>query len=333
MQRLKLKKKSILATLLGALFLLLPLMAEASDNPAYLLYVARFMDNDIVIIDSKTGKITGKIDLGYSANPSDMLLSPDKKTLYVTNRGTDELAVIDISTNKIIRKVKTGIHPHFIKFTPDNKYLIVVNNQDTRATILNARTLELVGAPRIDDGASGIAVSRDNRFAYIPSIYLDNISIINLKTMRRIATIKSSVPMAIIRPPESDLAYFCSHRDRISVLDMRTNKIVKEIPAGDTPNHTTLSKDNRLLFVTNALSDTLSVIDIKKQINIKEIKVGDEPLSSTLSPNGKLLYVVNYGGRHEKSSISVIDTTELKEIKRIKIDRYPRAVAVVEADI
>jgi YVTN family beta-propeller protein len=114
---------------------------------------------------------------------------------------------------------------------------------------------------------------------------------------------------------------------------MRTNKIVKEIPAGDTPNHTTLSKDNQLLFVTNALSDTLSVIDIKKQINIKEIKVGDEPLSSTLSPNGKLLYVVNYGGRHEKSSISVIDTTELKEIKRIKIDRYPRAVAVVEADI
>jgi len=279
----------------------------------------------------RTGRETGRIELGYAANPSDMVLSPDKKTLYVSNRGTDELAIIDLRTDKVTRRIKTGVHPHFMRFTPDKKYLIVVNNQDDRATILDAATLKVVGRPQIDDGASGVAVTGDNRFAYIPSIYLDNISVIDLEKMERVSTIKSSVPMAIIRPPGSDLAYFCSHRDRVSILDTKTNDITGEIPAGDTPSHTTLSEDNSLLFVTNALSDTLSVIDIKKEQNIKEIKVGDEPISSTLSPDGKLLFVVNYGGRNEKSSISVIDTVGLKEIERIKIHRYPRAVAVIDA--
>jgi len=319
------------AALLVAVFFVLSGPLQARGQASYRLYVARFMDADIIILDSATGEETGSIELGYGTNPADMLLSLDKKTLYVSNRGTDDLSVIKLSSGKVKRRVKTGLHPHFMKFTPDGKYLIVVNNQDSKATILKTSNLKLAGQPRIDYGASGVAVTGDSRFAYISSIYDNNISVIDLLKMERVLTIPSIGPIAIIIPPGSNLAYFCSHRDRVSILDTKTNKVIGEIPVGDTPNHTTLSRDNRLLFVTNGLSDTLSVIDIKEKRNIKEISVGDEPVSSTLSPDGELLFVVNYGGKRGKGSISVIDVKELNEIERIKFYRYPRAVAVLPA--
>jgi len=308
--------------------------ANAAKTPksSYQLFVARFMDSDLIILDSATGRETGRIEFGFGANPSDLLLSPDLKTLYVSNRGHDEIAVVDVKSLRVKSKVKTGLHPHFMDFTPDGRYLIVVNNQDDKATILDASTLAVAGEPRIDDGASGIAVTGDGRFAYIPSIYQNNISVIDLEKMERVSTIKSLGPMSIVIPPGSNLAYFCSHRDRVSILDTRTNRVVGSIPAGDTPNHIRLSKDGRKLFVANALSNDLTVIGIEKREVLREIKTGVEPTSSALSPDGKFLFVANYGGGSNQGSISVIDVEMLEEVTRIKFRRYPRAVAVLPAE-
>ncbi len=290
------------------------------------------MDSDLTILDSATGKKTGRIKLSFGANPSDLLLSFDLKTLYVSNRGHDEMAVIDLKSVKVKAMVPTGAHPHFMDLTPDGKYLIVVNNQDVKATILDSSTLAVAGEPRIDLGASGIAVTGDNRFAYIPSIYENNISVIDIEKMERISTIKSIGPISIVIPPDSNMAYFCSHRDRVSILDTRTNKVVGSIPAGDTPNHIRVSKDGSKLFVANATSNDLTVIDIGKRRAVKTIKVGIEPTSSALSPDGRFLFVANYGGGSNQGSISVINVETLEEVDRIKFRRYPRAVAVLPAE-
>ncbi len=300
--------------------------------PGYHLYVARFTDGDVAVLDSATGEEISRIDLGFGSNPVEVLSSPDHRTVYVCKRGDDEIVLIDTRTRKVRAAVKVGMHPNFMDFSRDGRYLIVANNQDDHASVIDMKSLGVVSEPRIGLGSSGVAVTQDNRYAYITSIYADMISVIDLGTMDRTLTIGYTSPMAIVIPSGSHLAYFCSHRDRISILDTRTNKVVGHIKVGDTPNYITLSHDGRTAFVTNGLSDTVSVVDLKRRRVIKEIAVGREPFSSRLSPDGRFLFVANHNDGPTDGSISVIDVEALKEVDRIELRRNPRAIAVIPAN-
>ena len=303
----------------------------AAGPPGYHLYVARFSDGDVTVIDSATHKEVGKIAMGFGSNPAEVIPSPDKKLLYVSNRGFDEIAVIDVTSGKVIARIKTGIHPNFTKITPDGKYLVVANNQDNHAAVIALSTNVVVGRPSEGLGASGVAITDDGRYAYITSIYDNDISIIDLKNMERVRIVKVRGAMAIVIPAGSRFAYLCSNRNSVSILNIAANEIVGSIPAGDTPNYITLSKDGARAFVTNALSNTVSVIDLEKRAVIKEIAVGREPTSSALSPDGEFLFVNNHSDGDTDGSISVINTGSLKEVDRIKFWRQPRALAVLPA--
>lgn len=305
--------------------------ALAAGPPGYHLYVARFADGDITVLDSATHKVVGRIVMGFGSNPVEVIPSPDGRLLYVSNRGYDEIAVIDVKSVKITARIKTGVHPNFMNFTPDGKYLVVANNQDERATVIDLSTNRVAGSPAEGRGASGAAMTDDGRYAYITSIYDDGISVIDLAKMERVRIIHARGAMAIVIPRKSRFAYLCTDRNRVSILDIASEKIVGSIPAGNTPNYITLSFDGARAFVTNALSNTLSVMDLEKRALIKEIPVGTEPTSSALSPDGKYLFVNNHAGGDTDGSISVIDTGSLQEVDRIEFRRNPRAMAVLPA--
>lgn len=313
-------------------------LAFAKGIPAYHLYVAEFISGDIIIMDSANQKEIGRIPMGFGANPVEIIPSPDKRLLYVTNRGLDEVAVIDIKSRNIKLRIKMGqgTHPHNMRFSPDGRYLVVGHNQNEYASIIDTASNKVISTPRITDsnsGASGVAITPDGRFAYVTAMYRKEISIINLKRMERVSVIKDLPDCAaIVIEPKSAMAYFSNSLNRVSILDIKTNKIVGHVMVGDTPNYITLSMDGRLAFVTNYWSSSVSVIDLKERYVLKEIKVGQEPASSALSPDGRLLFVVNYGSGYKGGSISIIDVKALKEIGGIKSLSYPRAIAVLKAD-
>ena len=307
-------------------FLLLPSPA-ISDR--LLLYVARFMDGDITVVDGSTGEAVKRITLGFRSNPVEIISSPDGTSLYVSQRGYDEIAVIDLKTDSITRRIKVGLHPNFMAFTPNGRYLIVANNQAEYASIIDTSTHIVVASVTVGTGSSGVAVTDDSRLAYITAIYSNSISVIDLERMERIAVIDVPAPIGIVIPRGTGTAYFCSHRNRVSILDLKSNTITGHIPVGDTPNYIVLSRDEKKAFVTNALSGSVSVIDLAEKRHLKEIKVGSEPLGARLSPDGRLLFVVNYGDGDEDGTLSVIDTSRLEEIKRLSFRRYPRAIEVV----
>jgi len=66
-------------------------------------------------------------------DPNSLALSPDEKTLYVTNGGTNSVAVIDISGSnaKVTGLIPTGDYPNAVSISPDGKYFYVVNGRST----------------------------------------------------------------------------------------------------------------------------------------------------------------------------------------------------------
>lgn len=89
----------------------------------------------------------------------------------------------------------------------------------------------------------------------------------------------------------------------VSVIDIKTGKVLKEVQVGLHPNDIITSPDKRFIYVANGNSDAVSVIStnslaVTENISVKlhspgQGDIGDSPNALVLSADGRTLYVAN----------------------------------------
>lgn len=110
----------------------------------------------------------------------------------------------------------------------------------------------------------------------------------------------------------------------IYAISTSTHKIIWKMPVPGIPNHLTVSKDDRYLFVPLFNTSLLYVIDTTKRAVVHEIEVGYGPHGTLLSPDGKRLYV----GCMIADQVTVIDVATFKPVKRIPFEEGVRPFAI-----
>lgn len=73
--------------------------------------------------------------------PFAVALSPDAKTLYVANAGSDDVSVIDLDNNSSLAHLSVGSNPRGLAITPDGSRIFVNNVLDGTLSVINAETL------------------------------------------------------------------------------------------------------------------------------------------------------------------------------------------------
>lgn len=144
-------------------------------------------------IDLATGMLSSEVVVGK--NPSEVLVTNNNKTAYVTVRTENAVKVLDLTTDPSVVSATApiGSQPDTLHLTNDNKTLVVALRGSPAATLMDTRTLEtrtvsvagtttghhwlsangrytflaVVGA----SGQSGVAVI-DNRSAVVLRTYL-----------------------------------------------------------------------------------------------------------------------------------------------------------------
>lgn len=118
----------------------------------------------------------------------------------------------------------------------------------------------------------------------------------------------------------------------VSVIDLATRKVIKEIPVGLHPSGTAFAPDGSRLYVANANSDTISVIDTARDSVVQtlsakpmdELPFGSAPNALAVSPDGGTLYVANGGN----NALAVIDLKQGRVQGLIPVGWYPGAVTL-----
>jgi len=72
--------------------------------------------------------------------PFAMALSPDGKTLYLVNAGSDDLSVIDLAANRGVAHLTVGANPRGIAITPDGTRVFVNNVLDGTLSVVETET-------------------------------------------------------------------------------------------------------------------------------------------------------------------------------------------------
>jgi len=107
------------------------------------LYVACDNSDSVAIIDTGGDRLLAQINVtaprnvflnprGFKgSNPNSLALSPDERTLYVTDGGTNALAVVvlDQDTGRVTGLIPTGWYPNSVSLSGDGSRLYVVNGK------------------------------------------------------------------------------------------------------------------------------------------------------------------------------------------------------------
>ncbi len=190
-----------------------------------LIFVAYSDSDSITVIDTTSNKIlTNNIVVGK--NPSSIALDPITNKLYVTNKGSDSVSVID----------------YFL--SDDGKFHKVSNS-----TVL-VRNYPL-----------GIAINPDKNKIYVTNHYNNSVSVINGAT-KKVDTIKVETnPSSIAIDPKSNKIYVANYgSNSISVIDGSTNKVIYTINVGEFPRGLYYNQASQILYVMNTKSNTISQI-------------------------------------------------------------------------
>ena len=115
------------------------------DKAQARLFVAQDNSDTVAVIDTAINKVIANIRVTapgklypnteryFGANPNSVTLSPDERTLYVTNGGENAVAVVklsdDLTKSAVAGLIPTGFYPNSISTSPDGSKLYVVNGK------------------------------------------------------------------------------------------------------------------------------------------------------------------------------------------------------------
>ena len=112
------------------------------------LFVVATNSDALIVIDTATNKVLSQVNasapvglLGSGtkvpkgSNPNSVTLSPNEKTAYVTDGGTNAVAVISLTgtTALVVGLIPTGWYPNSVSVSPDGSTLYVVNSKSVES--------------------------------------------------------------------------------------------------------------------------------------------------------------------------------------------------------
>lgn len=185
-------------------------------------------------------KLVKRISTGKT--PSHMWIDSKSTTAYVTMQDSDEWVAIDLATQSIRWRAKTGPMPADVYITPDDK-------------------LAFIGLTASD------------------GVQVFDVSAGSASPPKLLKTIPTGKGAHAFRSAGDKRHIFVSNRvaNTISKIDTQTQTVVAQIDAPGGPDCADVSADGKWLYVTSRWARKLTVIDLQTGKIARQVNVGRSP--------------------------------------------------------
>ena len=195
---------------------------------------------DIYSWDGQAPTLVKRIPTGKT--PSHLWIDTRSTTAWSTMQDSDELVAIDLATQQLTQRVRTGPMPADVFVTPDDRHLL----------------LGLTGGDGVEvyDVAGGAA-----------------------KTPRLLRKIPTGKGAHAFRAAGDGKHVFVSNRvaNTISKVDYGRFVVVDSFPAPAGPDCMDVSRDGSLIMVGSRWAGKLTLIDVAQRKVVYQVKVGRSP--------------------------------------------------------
>jgi YVTN family beta-propeller protein len=206
-------------------------------------------------VDTRTFAIDRVVAVG--SVPKYVAVTPDGKTVLVTNWCSWDLSVVDAASGRQVARIPLGgKYPRGIAVSPDSRtaYIALMGSDRVVRVDLGARTVHPYA--RTGDGPRHIVESPDGRYLYVTN----------------------------------------NGDGTVSKLDRATGRVLKWVRTGKEPRSMAISPDGGAVYSVNYESSTVTKLRTSDLGVVDEVRTDYHPIGITYEPTKKAVWVACYGG-------------------------------------
>lgn len=255
--------------------------------------------------------------------PEGVVVSPDGRKVYVANKTSGTVSMVNTVTNQVIGTTPNlGMPVQGLAVSPDNRrlYIVVASNAGDgyisvrdSANLAGVDTIQVSTRERDQPNPQGIALSPDGRLLYLS----DNqdggaVTILDIATkaiVNSIARGPGTMPLGIAPSPDGQHVYFAftgstGQTGQVAVYDLSSNSVTGTFNVGSRPVGIAVTPDAGKVYVSNELDNSVTVFNVMTS-QLTTTLVGMTPAGVAISPDGSRVYVANRGS----GTVTVLSTT------------------------
>lgn len=164
--------------------------------------------------------------------PTGIAIDDAAKRLYVVTKENNSLYIVDLRTNKVIKRVELGAEAYTCLLSKDSRELFISLWGGDKIAVFDTKQDAVTGTIETDSHPNELILSSNGRYLYVAN----------------------------------------ANENSVSVIDTRSRKVIEKLnaalypdaPAGSTTNGLALSADNKTLYIANADNNCLAVFDVEK---------------------------------------------------------------------
>lgn len=268
--------------------------------------------------------------VGLAAGARAQDLSDVSRYVFVPNRASADVAVIDTRTDTVVARLPVGSVPHQVAVSDTLGVLVASNMADDTVSVVDLRTGALRATLHVDRSPEHMELSPAGDLVAVSNIEGGSVSLIALDGPREIARIDGLYePHNMTFSPDGRYLYVANlGADVVSMVDVAKAKVVREIPVGEPKlvAHrggaddyqgivaVTPTPDRRLGFAAFGEGDVMAVLDLRTGRRLRTLRLGDLPWRGYSTADGRYVIVPNNGD----GTVSVVSTADLREVARLR---------------
>jgi YVTN family beta-propeller protein len=291
------------------------------------IYVSNQLDNTVSVIDGASHKTVATVRVGVS--PAQTAVSPDRKSIYIANTGSDTVSVVSTHNNTVANTITLprGSRPIGVAVNPNGRYVYTADGGSNRVSVLDTRAGRIVAAVRVGSQPLSVAVAPDGKTVYAANSGSGDVSVIEARTDRVVRAIPTGrFPSSVAVTPDGASLYVTNELSGVTVVDAGTGRVAARLRE-PSPFSVATSPNGDRAYVTALGPGTITAIDTATHRVASTVSVGPygtDPFTVRATRHG--IYVANQAA----NTLSVIDPNTFKATATIATGNSPYGIAVVQ---
>lgn len=258
-----------------------------------------------------------------------------RSMLYVANSQGDDITIIDLATQKVVKTLKVGPIVHGICAQADGRRAFATIESEHSLKVIDTRTNTVTDTIPLGGQPNECAATNDGRYVVVPLLAPVNASVVvDVAQKKVVKSFPTRHPHNCFTPQGgSNSIVYCEERDafRIHRIDLNKMEVTNEVKVAGDPRPFVVTADEKTLYTALSGLHGISIIDLVNQtmaqvalppmpwLNCK-VEPPNTPVHGIgLTPDGKKLWITSVAD----AGIYVYDIASKKMSKKITVGACP----------
>jgi len=263
-----------------------------------------------------------------------------RSMLYVANSQGDDISIIDLSTQKVVKTLKVGPIVHGVCAQADGRRAFATIESENSLKVVDTKTSTVTDTIPLGGRPNECAATNDGRYVVVPLLAPANSSVVvDVAQKKVIKSFETRHPHNCFTPEGgSNSIVYCEERDayRIHRIDLEKMAVTNEVKVAGDPRPFVVTADEKTLYTALSGLHGVAVIDLVHQ-TMSQVALPPMPWMNcrveppntpvhgiALTRDGKKLWITSVSD----AGVYVYDIASKKLGKKITVGACPNWISM-----